>query len=312
MLLAAKSIKTIQTIAAKINESFEIKCLGNIKQFLGINVNRRDDGTFTINQSHYITQIAQTLQLEDSKGSRYPLDPGYFKLDDDQLLPSNTEFRKIIGMLLYISTNSRPDISAAVGILAQKVSKPRQIDYNESRRIVKYLSSTKDLSLCLSINNSNTPLIAYSDANWAENRVDRKSTSGLICLVYGGTVSWSSKKQDVVSISTTESEYYALAETIREVNWLRQLLTDFHIQIPHPIPIMSDNQSCIKMSTNEKFSNRTKHIAVRYHFAKDSIQNDLVELIYVPTEINVADMLTKPLNGTKIKSLRELANLRES
>lgn len=176
-------------------------------------------------------------------------------------------------------------------------------------RIVKYLLKTKNLSLHLSTHNSTTHLKAYSDANWAEDRHDRKSTSGFLCMVYGGTVSWSSKKQNVVSISTTEAEYYALAETIREVKWLKELLKDFGIKIDQPIKVKSDNQSCIKLTSNEKFSNRTKHIDVRFHFAKDAIHKKQVELIYVSTENNLADMLTKPLAGIKIKSLRELANL---
>lgn len=110
-----------------------------------INVLKRDDGIFEINQHHYISKIMDTLELNDSKGSKYPLDPGYFKLDDNQFLETNTQYRKIIGMLLYVSTNTRPDISASVNILAQKVSKPRRLDLNESLRIVKYLIHTKHL-----------------------------------------------------------------------------------------------------------------------------------------------------------------------
>ena len=310
MLISSKHKDTIENIASQINTSFELKCLGDVKQFLGINVNRTSDGSFTINQSHYISKIAETFQLEDSKGSLFPLDTGYFKLSDERLLPSNNDYRKIIGMLLYISTNSRPDISASVNILAQKVSQPRQLDYNESLRIVKYLLKTKELSLQLSSHASSIPLKAFSDANWAEDRTDRKSTSGFLCQIYGGSVAWSSKKQDVVSISTTEAEYYALAETVREITWLRELLSDFDINFDGPVTLEVDSQSCIKMIDNEKFSNRTKHIDVRYHFAKESIQKNQITLQYVPTDINIADMLTKPLAGTKIKALRELANLK--
>jgi hypothetical protein len=214
-------------------------------------------------------------------------------------------------MLLYISTNSRPDISASVGILAQRVSQPRDVDLKESYRVVKYLLKTKNHALIFGDTNPQPSLRAYTDANWAEDRTDRKSTSGFLCQVYGGLVSWSSKKQDVVSISTTESEFYALAETIREVNWIKELLTDFNIVAEAPIPILIDSQSCIKMVTNDKFSNRTKHIAVRFQFAKDNVHNKIVQLQYVPTDVNIADMLTKPLAGTKIKSLRELALLKE-
>lgn len=213
-------------------------------------------------------------------------------------------------MLLYISTNTRPDISAAVGILAQKLSQPRPLDLTESFRVIKYLLKTKDQSLVLGSQNSTAPLIAFTDANWAENRTDRKSTSGFLCKAFNSSISWSSKRQDIVAISTTESEFYALAETVREIKWLKALLFDFGIQICDSIPIHIDSQSCMKMIENEKFSNRTKHIDVRYHFAKEEISKGLIKLIYEPTETNIADMLTKPLAGTKIKFLRELANVK--
>lgn len=309
ILAAAKNTATIETLMERISQTFQLKCLGNAKQFLGINIHRRDDGLFEINQSTYINKIATTLQLEDSKGSLYPIDPGYFKLDGSYL-DTNTEYRQIIGMLLYISNNSRPDISASVSILAQRVAQPRDIDLKESYRVVKYLLRTKDQSLRFGDTKTSSTLTAYTDANWAEDRTDRKSTSGFLCQVYGGLVSWSSKKQDVVAISTTESEYYALAETIREVNWLKELLTDFNIIVKTPVPIFMDSQSCLKMVTNEKLSNRTKHIAVRMQFAKDNVRTGKVQLNYIPTEDNIADMLTKPLAGTKIKYLRELALLK--
>jgi hypothetical protein len=301
----------IEKLASQIFKTFELKCLGEVKQFIGISVERQSDGIFSINQSQYITKIAETFQLQDAKRSLSPLDTGYFKLNDENLLESNNEYRKVIGMLLYISTNTRPDISAAVGILAQRLSKPRKLDLTESFRVIKYLLKTQNHSLVLGNHNSSESLIAYTDANWAENRVDRKSTSGFICKVFDSTVSWSSKRQDMIAISTTESEYYALAETVREIKWLKALLTDFNINVRSSIPLHIDSQSCMKMVENEKFSNRTKHIDVRYHFVKEEIINETIKLIYEPTATNIADMLTKPLAGTKIKCLRELANVKE-
>lgn len=125
----------------------------------------------------------------------------------------------------------------------------------------------------------------------------------------GGTISWSSRKQNLVSISSTESEYYALSETAREVQWIIQLLKDFGITFNSPVKVFCDSQSCIKMIENEKFSNRTKHIDVRCHHIKELLRLKMIELSYCPTNENVADMLTKPLAGTKISYLREKASL---
>lgn len=176
-------------------------------------------------------------------------------------------------------------------------------------RIIKYLISTKELSLQLSDKHSPEVLTAYSNANFAEDKTDRKSTTVFICKVFNGTVSWSSRKQNVVSVSTTEAEFYALAETIKEISWLKALLLDFNIKINEPICIDSVNQSCIKMVSNEKFSNKTKHIDVRYHYAHDMIRKNEISLRFCPTDRNAADMLTKPLAGTKIITMRELSNI---
>ena len=311
ILMASKDKNVIESLANEISKTFQLKYLGEVKQFIGINVERQRTGIFQINQSNYINKIAETFQLESSKGSLYPLDPGYFKLNDDDFLDSNNKYRKVIGMLLYVSTNTRPDISAAIGILAQKVSKPRKLDLTESFRVIKYLLKTQHHSLVLGDQTSQIPLVGYTDANWAENRLDRKSTGGFLCKVFNSTVCWTSKRQDVVAISTTESEYYALAETVREIKWLKALLEDFNIYVRDSIPIYIDSQSCMKMIENEKFSNRTKHIDVRFHFAKEEIMNGNIKLVYEPTASNIADMLTKPLAGVKIKYLRELANINE-
>lgn len=311
MLIASKDTKFINEIASRISNSFELKSLGEVQQFVGINVKRDINGTYIINQSNYIQKIAETFRLEDAKLSPYPMDLGYFKIESDLLPNTNTQYRKIIGMLLYVSTNTRPDISAAIGILSQRLSKPRKIDLNESYRVVKYLLKTSNHSLVLGDKNSEVLLTAFSDANWGENREDRKSSSGFLCQVFGGTVSWLSKRQRVVATSTTESEYYALAETVKEIKWLKGLLSDFDLHSNIPIKISTDSQPCMKMITNEKFSNETKHIDVRYHFTKEEVLNGTIQLVYIPSELNLADMLTKPLSGTKIRALREMANLKE-
>lgn len=310
-VLAATNLeKLITDVISKLNESFEIKDLGPVRQFLSIDVHREQNGCYALSQAKYIKQIATEADLLDAKSQKYPLDPGYHKLEDENMLDSNEAYRKLIGMLLYVSTNSRPDIAASVAILSQRVIQPRRLDMNEVKRTIKYLKSTIDLKLRLSPIRDQQ-LFAYSDADWAENK-DQKSISGMICMLNGGAISWTSRKQNIVSISSTESEYYALSETAREIQWLKQLLQDFDMQFDQPIVIRCDSQSCIKMLENEKFSNRTKHIDVRCHHVKDLMQKEVIRLLYVETENNVADMLTKPLAGTRISHLRSKAHLTDN
>lgn len=310
MLVAYNNQSLMSKLMSNIGRKFEMKDLGNAKHFLEIDIKQDRDGNFMINQSRYIDKIISETGLVEAKISNHPLDTGYWKLNtDEQLLESNDDYRKIIGMLLYLTTHTRPDIAAAVSILSQRVQNPRVVDLNEAKRIVRYLKGTKDLNLMLSTSNCSEKLYAYSDANWAEDKTDRKSNSGYYCSVNGGAISWSCRKQDVVAMSSTEAEFIALSETCKEMNWIRRVVKDFGVNINGPTTIYTDSQSAISMINNQKFSNRTKHIDVKYHYVRDKVMTKEAVLAYQPTDKNVADMMTKPLGGTKIKELRRFAGL---
>jgi hypothetical protein len=310
MLLASKSEKFIETTAEKIGKCFQIKSLGNIKHYLGIDVLRDGFGHFMICQTPYIDKIIKTAGLIDAKLSKFPLDPGYFKIIDENFLPNNSDYRKYIGMLLYLAVHSRPDIAASVSILSQKIVKPTFTDLNEVKRIIRYLIGTKSHVLSLSQHSKNPNLIVFSDANWAEERETRKSNSGYFCSVNGGAISWSCRRQDIVSLSSTEAEFIALSEACKETLWLKKLLKFFaNEEISTKVNV--DNQSCLKMIANDKFSNRTKHIDTKFYFTKDLVSSGKIQLQYVSTENNLADIFTKPLQSTRIKYLRELIGLIE-
>lgn len=278
------------------------------KHFVGIDLERDKDGNFWISQPTYIRKIIEQAKLTNAKPSKLPLDTGYYKLDGE-LLSTNEEYRQLIGMLLFLATNSRPDIAASVAILSQKVQQPRDVDMNEVKRLIRYLIGTQDLKLQLSNSDCKENLFAYSDSDWAENRHDRKSHSGMICFVNGGAVMWSCRKQPVVALSSAEAEYVALSETCKEMIWIDRVARHFGVKASQQIPIYSDSQSAIAMVERNNFSHRTKHIDTRYHFIKDLAERRIIKLNYHPTTTNIADMLTKPLGGSKIQELRNLAAL---
>lgn len=294
----------------KIGKLFALKDLGDVGNYLGIEVTRDKKGNFLISQTKYIEKIIESAGMMNAKESKFPVDTGYYKLGGE-LLPSNDEYRKLIGMLLFLTTQTRPDIAASVSILSQKVTKPRTTDLNEVKRIIRYLKGTKNLKLRLSSGECKDDFYAYSDANWAEDREDRKSNSGYFCSINGGAISWSCRKQNLVATSSTEAEFVALSETCREVVWLKKLSRELGIKVSDPITVYTDSQSSMEMVNNEKFSNRTKHIDTKYHYVKDAAGSNEIVLEYVNTEKNVADMLTKPLGSIKIESLRKSAALIE-
>ena len=147
-------------------------------------------------------------------------------------------------------------------------------------------------------------LKAYSDADWAGDHDDRHSTSGVVCLLSGGAISWLSNKQASVALSTAEAEYIALCATTQEVVWLRRLLAELGVELPIATEVLEDNQGTIAISKNPVNHNRTKHIDIKYHYVREAMENKVITLTYCPTKEMVADPLTKPLPREQFETLR--------
>lgn len=189
--------------------------------YFGLEIFKDADKIYNISQSTYIKEIIADFSLSDAKISEVPMNSNYGKdINESDILP-DTKYRKLIGRLLYASVISRPDISASVSILAQKISRPTQQDWNELKRVVRYLKGTINFKLKLGNVSVDAPLIGYADANWAENKQDRKSNNGHVFFVFGAAVSWCCRKQPCVALSSTEAEFVSLCEAGQEVIWLR-------------------------------------------------------------------------------------------
>lgn len=311
VILASVSSKLIKHAETILGNNFEIKLLGDIHNYLGIRVTRDNAGIFYLDQQRYIEKIVNQFSLQESKPSMIPIDPGYYKLvGNSNKLLRNDDYRSAIGSLLYISVNSRPDIAASVSILSRKVSCPTELDWCEVKRVIRYLNGTKKYTLALGgVYDEQTMFYGYCDADWAEDVSDRKSNTGYLFKLFGGTISWCSRKQTCVALSSTEAEYVALAESCQELKWLQMLLEDFHELVQKPTVIHEDNQSCIKIVNGEKISSRTKHIDIKYHFVRDINLNGDAVIKYCPTADMVADVLTKPLANVKMKNIVPLLGL---
>lgn len=310
LIIACENEGIIIQIGDKLMKNFEIVSLGDVRHYLGLNIERNKNGNFYVNQTRYIDEIVESVGLRDAKISKIPIDPGYYKNDSNKNEACDREqYQRIIGQMLYIAINSRPDIAAAVSILSQKSSNPNITDLNEVKRVLRYLKGSRMLKLQLSENCCDTEsLIGYSDADWAECRRDRKSNSGYLFKFNNGTISWSCRKQPCVTLSSTEAEYVALCEASREAIWLRRLLEELGEVQRQSTIIFEDNQSCLKQLQTEKFNNRSKHVDTKFHFIKKLSNNDFTYM-YCPTEEMVADLLTKPIQRLKIEKLRTMSGL---
>lgn len=309
ILVASTSIGAIKTLEQILKANFDIENLGEVTSYLGIRV-LRQNGCYLLDQQSYITNIANRFGLSDAKISDIPISPSYQKEKngDDNVLPSNDKYRAAIGHLLYIAINTRPDIAASVCILSQKVSSPTSSDWNEVKRLIRYLRGSSSLRLKLGGIKDNENLFGFADANWAEDTQERKSNSGYI-FILGGPISWSCKRQDCVALSSTEAEFISLSEACRESIWLQRLLIDFNWRGDSRTKIYEDNQSVLKLIVDEKLSNRTKHIDTRKCFVRDFVVKKQVICEYCPTETMLADLLIKGFPKARFITLRNRCNL---
>ena len=218
-----------------------------------------------------------------------------------------------IGSLMYAMISTRPDIAFAVGLVSRHQQHPTLADHNAVRRIFKYIDSTSSTDIQY-FSNQNNELVSHCDAEWAADNSDRKSTHGFVFLFGSGPVSWMSKKQTSISTSSTESEYIAIADAVREALWFRRLLSDLGLPPKRPTTIYCDNQAAINLVNNPVHHARMKHIDVSLHFVRDHQDHGngtrSVSVIYCPTDIMIADICTKSLPLARHLKLWSLMNLK--
>ena len=291
-----------------VGEHVEVTDLGELHWLLGIEVKRdRETRTISLSQRSYIDAIIRRFSLKDSKPISTPMDPNS-KISTSHS-PStgaqyaamqNVPYCEAVGALMYAMLGTHPDISFTVTMVSKFSSNPGLTHWEAVKRIYRYLLGTKTLRL--SYGGGEKELIGYADADGSMAE-DRRATSGYAFLVDGGAVSWSTKRQEIVSLSMTESEYVAATHAAKEALWLHLLIG----QVFSPFPLdtatalFSDNQSAIALSKDHQYHARTKHIDIHFHFIRWIIDDGKIRLIYCPTNDMVADTLTKVLPSPKVK-----------
>ncbi|PKA49890.1 Retrovirus-related Pol polyprotein from transposon TNT 1-94 [Apostasia shenzhenica] len=290
-----------------MSKEFEMSMMGELNFFLGLQIKQLSEGIF-ICQSKYTRELLKKFGMDKSKQIGTPMSSST-KLDKDEKGKTVDEklYRGMIGSLLYL-TASRPDIVFSVCMCARFQSSPKESHLTAVKRIFRYLVGTHSLGLWYP--KGSTPnLIGYSDADFAGCKVDRKSTSGT-CQFFGNAlVSWSSRKQNSIALSTAEAEYVAAGSCCAQLLWLKHQLIDYGIDLGQ-IPIKCDNTSAICLTKNPIQHSRTKHIEIRHHFIRDHVERGEVALEYISTEFQLADIFTKPLHEDRFNFLvREIGML---
>jgi hypothetical protein len=306
ILVATKKDSVLAKTKKVFGSKFKVKDMGPIHYFLGVRALQSEDHSIWIGQEKYVDNLLEKLEMDGAKPVSTPMDAGCKpqKTTEDCEKCDSSVYRSVIGSLLYLAVATRPDISQAVSKLAQYSSAPSTSHWAMVKRVLRYVKGTKKLGLLYTASGSAT-LVGYTDADYAGDVDDRKSTSGYVFLKSGAAVSWKSKKQTVVAQSTAEAEYVALYFAAQECVWLRRLLGDLGAKQSGATVVNEDNKSTISIAANPVGHPRTKHIDTKYHFSRQQQEDGILVLKHCCTEDMVADILTKPLTRPQFEKLRE-------
>ena len=307
-IILSNSIRILLSEKRRLSEAFEMDDRGEVHHILGMEVLRdRKNKIMTIDQKAYLEEVLGRFGMEDCKPISTPMEPGkqFHKLADGEEPADEKMYQAAVGSLNYAAIATRPDLSTAVGKLAQFMKNPSSEHWTAMKRVLRYIKGS--LHLGLRFTASKEFLIhGFSDSDWAGCAESRKSTSGHVFRVGNCTLSWSSKKQPVIALSSTEAEYVALCSTVQEAVWLRSLFADVGLEQSQPTTIYEDNQGAMCLAKNPKNHPRTKHIDVKYHYTRDMVERNVVKVEYVPTDQMLADTLTKSLARPKFENFRLL------
>lgn len=287
--------KGIRRTLQKINSKFEIKICEKPTSFLGMEITQNSIG-INLTQTAYAKQILKKYNMEDCKHVTTPCKKDEDSQDTIEKQENKFPYREAVGSLLYLSTKTRPDLAYAVGMASRNMENPDRKDIVAVKRVLRYLAGTLGEGVCYK-NNTELELSVFCDSDYAGDVKTRRSTTGYIIMLGGGPVAWCSRRQAIVALSSTESEFIAAAECCKESMFLKSLLFDLNLNISVTFKI--DNQSAIQLIKTGIFNKRSKHIDVRYHYIHEVYANNGFKIEYCCTENQTADILTKALDKSK-------------
>lgn len=268
-----------------------------------------------LSQKAYITKILKDFNLFGHEFSPVgtPMEPNLTLLPAEEGYLASEKDRKwyqsAVGSLMYLMLCTRPDIAYAISQLSRFAANPTEKHKTAVKHLFRYLKGTSGFGLVFDSSHRDRGLFGYTDANWARDH-DRRSTGGYLFLLFGTVLTWSSKRQATVALSSCEAEYIAETEAAKEAIWLRRLLRNFNFVGPSTVKIMGDNRGALALAKNPEFHSRTKHIEIKYHFVREKVAEGLVELEWVGTADNLADGMTKPLPTAAFQAFRKGIGMR--
>jgi hypothetical protein len=312
-MAASNSRPFLQWVKKRIVEHFGIKDLGPVTKYLRVQFEwERSAHRIWMHQSEYISFLLQEYSLTDCNPVHLPADPKAPLGDPADSYPETPDLRhaylKLVGELIYLAVNTRPNISYIINALAQHNAHPELHHLAAAKRVLRYLAGTINLRMYYEHNGTDEGLHAYVDASWA-NEAGRQSVTGYTWYYAGCLISHVSKKQATVVLSSTEAKYMITTHVIQEGLWFRSLLTELSVPFSIPVPVYLDNLGVITLSSAVKFHQHSKHINIYYHFIREHVDNATFSLVWQPSHRNIADILTKALAKPAFEGFRRALRL---
>lgn len=304
-VLGVSSTHTGADIAIEeLGNCYEIKDLGEPTYILGIRIDRDEPtGTISISQRVYLEQVLKQFGMQDCNPKSTPLPSGIDlsslnspQTEDDRAFMKDKPYNEALGSIMWAQGATRPDLSFAVNLLSRFQANPGRAHWNAILHVFAYIKGTLDYQITYHRGtDGGLKPYGYVDSDYAGDTDTRRSTSGFVFMMAGGAVSWSSKRQPTVSLSTTEAEYMALTRAAQQAIWMFSFMSEIGLPQEMPATLYGDNMSSIALTLNHKGHSRAKHIDVHHHFIRERVEEGDIEVVHISSAENLADILTKPL-----------------
>lgn len=297
---------TLNNIIVSLHSEFLLKDLGKLEYFLGMEAVHTKSGLL-LTQQKYITDLLQKANMLDCRGISTPAATKTPVSIASHQFTDPTLYRSIVGGLQYLSL-TRPEVCYSVHKVSQYLHAPTEENWSSVKRILRYLKDTASYGLLIT-KSKDTALNVYSDADWASDVADRKSTTGYAVFMGNNLISWNSKKQQTVARSSTEAEYRAIGLAVTELTWIQSLLQNIKFSSSTIPNLWCDNIGATYLSVNPVFHARSKHLEVDFHFVRDKVHKHEVKVQFICSKDQIADILTKPLSKARHQTLMRLLTI---
>jgi hypothetical protein len=307
IIITSSQASAIDHLLYQLGSEFAVKDLGGLNYFLGIEVVPCTPSVL-LSQKQYILDILTRIKMSEAKPVSSPMASStHLSVLDGDPCDDPTLYRSSVGALQYLSI-TRPDIAFSINKLSQFMHSPTTLHWQSVKRLLCYLKQTIHFGFCIQPS-STTVLQGFTDADWAGDRDDRRSTGGYCIFLGSNLVSWSYKKQATVAKSSTEAEYKALANAAAKVKWFTTFLTELGVSFQSPPIIWCDNIGATYLSSNPVFHAWTKHVEIDFHFVRDMVATHTIDIRFLSSKDQLVDIFTKPLSTARFAHLRTKLNV---